>query len=148
MQLKKMKVGVFTKEEILSVKRSMRNSYTSLSDSLSALEGWFFSQILTGSLSTPPGGLRSNGSCNRKGYYRGGCRRKVGYDLQPYWEWRCTGMIPTSVETIRSSLTGDSYYRIQHSSGLTVYVYPKEGSTSAFTFFPPPTLVLSIRPFR
>ena len=44
-------------------------------------------------------------------------------------------MIPTSVETIRSSLTGDSYYRIQHSSGLTVYVYPKEGSTSAFASF-------------
>ncbi len=44
-------------------------------------------------------------------------------------------MIPTSVETIRSSLTGDSYYRIQHSSGLTVYVYPKEGCTSAFASF-------------
>lgn len=52
-QLEKMKAGEFTKEEMLSVKRSMRNSYTSLSDSLSALEGWYFSQILTGSLSTP-----------------------------------------------------------------------------------------------
>ena len=52
-QLSKMKEGEFTEEEILSVKKSMRNSYTSLSDSLSALEGWYFSQSLQGSYLTP-----------------------------------------------------------------------------------------------
>lgn len=37
-----------------------------------------------------------------------------------------------SITEIKSARAGDSYYRIDHSSGLTVYVYPKEGYTSAY----------------
>ena len=33
---------------------------------------------------------------------------------------------------IKSARAGDSYYKIMHSSGLTVYVYPKEGYQSAY----------------
>ncbi len=33
---------------------------------------------------------------------------------------------------IKSDRAGDSYYKIRHSSGLTVYVYPKKGYRSAY----------------
>ncbi|MBR1483374.1 MAG: insulinase family protein [Ruminococcus sp.] len=33
---------------------------------------------------------------------------------------------------IKSLRAGDSYYKLQHSSGLTIYVYPKEGYRSSY----------------
>lgn len=41
----------------------------------------------------------------------------------------------TTVQTIHSDRIGDSYYKIQHASGLTVFVYPKEENHSAFASF-------------
>jgi predicted Zn-dependent peptidase len=38
-------------------------------------------------------------------------------------------------ETIKSERTGDAYYRIQHPSGLTILVYPKQGYQSAYAVF-------------
>ena len=32
-----------------------------------------------------------------------------------------------NITEIKSELTGDSYYKIKHQSGLDIYVYPKEG---------------------
>lgn len=39
------------------------------------------------------------------------------------------------ITEIKSELTGDSYYKINHSSGLVIYVYPKEGYKSAYAIF-------------
>ncbi len=39
------------------------------------------------------------------------------------------------ITEIKSELTGDSYYKINHSSGLVIYVYPKEGYKSAYALF-------------
>ena len=36
------------------------------------------------------------------------------------------------ISEIKSERAGDSYYKIDHPSGLTVYVYPKEGYNSAY----------------
>lgn len=36
---------------------------------------------------------------------------------------------------VKSQLVGDSYYKINHKSGLTIYVYPKEGYNSAYAIF-------------
>ena len=41
-------------------------------------------------------------------------------------------MNETAIKEIRSDRAGDSYYKVLHSSGLTVYVYPKEGYRSAY----------------
>ena len=37
-----------------------------------------------------------------------------------------------NISEIKSERAGDSYYKIEHPSGLTVYVYPKEGYNSAY----------------
>lgn len=39
------------------------------------------------------------------------------------------------IKEIKSKLVGDSYYKINHPSGLTIYVYPKEGYNSAYAIF-------------
>lgn len=39
------------------------------------------------------------------------------------------------VETITSSQVGDSYYRIQHPTGLTILLYPKERCSTAYAMF-------------
>lgn len=38
----------------------------------------------------------------------------------------------TTIKEVKSSRAGDSYYRIKHSSGLNIYVYPKQGYRSAY----------------
>lgn len=40
-----------------------------------------------------------------------------------------------SVTKIESSKVGDYYYKINHDSGLTIYVYPKEGYNSTYAIF-------------
>lgn len=40
-----------------------------------------------------------------------------------------------NIKEIKSELTGDSYYKINHPSGLAIYVYPKEGYKSAYAIF-------------
>lgn len=40
-----------------------------------------------------------------------------------------------NIEQIKSERTGDSYYKIAHASGLTIYVYPKEGYKSSYAIF-------------
>ena len=40
-----------------------------------------------------------------------------------------------NINEIKSERIGDSYYRIDHPSGLTIYVYPKEGYKSAYAIF-------------
>lgn len=52
-QLKDMQEGFVTEEEIQAAKLSMCNSLKTVSDSLNALEGWYFSQVYSGSLLTP-----------------------------------------------------------------------------------------------
>ena len=37
-----------------------------------------------------------------------------------------------NITEIKSARAGDSYFKIKHSSGLVVYVYPKEGYRSAY----------------
>ncbi len=39
------------------------------------------------------------------------------------------------ITEIKSQRVGDSYYKINHPSGLTIYVYPKEGYNSAYAIF-------------
>ena len=41
-------------------------------------------------------------------------------------------MNETAIKEIKSDRAGDSYFKIAHSSGLTIYVYPKEGYRSAY----------------
>ena len=38
----------------------------------------------------------------------------------------------TAIKEVKSPRAGDSYYKIKHSSGLNIYVYPKEGYRSAY----------------
>lgn len=38
----------------------------------------------------------------------------------------------TTIKEVKSPRAGDSYYQIKHSSGLNIYVYPKEGYRSAY----------------
>ena len=38
----------------------------------------------------------------------------------------------TEIKEVKSQRAGDSYYRIKHSSGLNIYVYPKQGYRSAY----------------
>lgn len=40
-----------------------------------------------------------------------------------------------NITEIKSERAGDSYYKINHPSGLTIYVYPKEGYNSAYAIF-------------
>lgn len=40
-----------------------------------------------------------------------------------------------NINEIKSQRIGDSYYKIDHPSGLTIYVYPKEGYKSAYAIF-------------
>ena len=34
-----------------------------------------------------------------------------------------------NITEIKSEIAGDSYYKVEHPSGLTIFVYPKEGYT-------------------
>ncbi len=40
-----------------------------------------------------------------------------------------------NISEVKSILAGESYYRINHSSGLPIYVYPKKGYKSAYAIF-------------
>ena len=40
-----------------------------------------------------------------------------------------------NITEIKSERAGDSYFKINHPSGLTIYVYPKEGYKSAYAIF-------------
>lgn len=40
-----------------------------------------------------------------------------------------------NITEVSSARTGDKYYKINHSSGLTIYVYPKEGYNSTYAIF-------------
>lgn len=40
-----------------------------------------------------------------------------------------------NISEIKSERAGDSYYKIDHQSGLTIYVYPKPGYNSAYAIF-------------
>lgn len=40
-----------------------------------------------------------------------------------------------NITEIKSELIGDSYFKINHPSGLVIYVYPKEGYKSAYAIF-------------
>ncbi len=40
-----------------------------------------------------------------------------------------------NIEEIKCNNTGDMYYKIQHKSGLTIYLYPKKGFKSTYALF-------------
>lgn len=40
-----------------------------------------------------------------------------------------------NIQTVESKLVKDRYYKVEHSSGLTIYVYPKEGYKSTYAIF-------------
>ena len=40
-----------------------------------------------------------------------------------------------NIEEIKSVRTAEKYYKINHPSGLTIYVYPKEGYSTAYAIF-------------
>ena len=44
-------------------------------------------------------------------------------------------MSRTVTEEITSNIVEDKYFRIQHKSGLTIYVYPKKGFKSTYALF-------------
>ena len=39
------------------------------------------------------------------------------------------------IKEIKSERVAEKYYKINHPSGLTIYVYPKEGYNSAYAIF-------------
>ena len=41
----------------------------------------------------------------------------------------------SNIQEIKCNITGDKYYKIHHKSGLTIYVYPKEGFKSTYALF-------------
>lgn len=41
----------------------------------------------------------------------------------------------SNIEEIKCNITGDKYYKVHHKSGLTIYVYPKEGFKSTYAIF-------------
>lgn len=41
----------------------------------------------------------------------------------------------SNIQEIKCNITGDRYYKIHHKSGLTIYVYPKEGFKSTYALF-------------
>ena len=40
-----------------------------------------------------------------------------------------------NIKEIKNELLNDSYYEIDHSSGLKIFVYPKENYSSAYAVF-------------
>ena len=42
-----------------------------------------------------------------------------------------------NITEIKSEIAGDSYYKVEHPSGLTIFVCPKEGYTSSYAIFGP-----------
>ena len=40
-----------------------------------------------------------------------------------------------NIEEIKCSITGDKYFKVHHKSGLTIYVYPKNGFKSTYVLF-------------
>lgn len=40
-----------------------------------------------------------------------------------------------NIKEVRSALTGDKYYKIDHASGLTIYLYPKKDYNSKYAIF-------------
>ena len=40
-----------------------------------------------------------------------------------------------SLQTITGKRVGDTYYKLEHPSGLTVFIYPKENSNSTYAVF-------------
>ena len=40
-----------------------------------------------------------------------------------------------NITEIKSEIAGDSYYKVEHPSGLTIFVYPKEGYPSSYAIF-------------
>ncbi|MEE0858047.1 MAG: pitrilysin family protein [Acutalibacteraceae bacterium] len=41
----------------------------------------------------------------------------------------------SNIEEIKCNITGDKYYKVHHKSGLTIYIYPKEGFESTYALF-------------
>lgn len=41
----------------------------------------------------------------------------------------------SNIEEIKCNITGDKYYKVHHKSGLTIYIYPKEGFKSTYALF-------------
>lgn len=41
----------------------------------------------------------------------------------------------SNIEEIECNITGDKYYKVHHKSGLTIYIYPKEGFKSTYALF-------------
>lgn len=40
-----------------------------------------------------------------------------------------------NIKEIKCNITGDMYYKVHHKSGLTIYIYPKEGFKSTYALF-------------
>lgn len=40
-----------------------------------------------------------------------------------------------NIEEIKCNITGDHYYKVNHKSGLTIYIYPKDGFKSTYALF-------------
>ncbi len=40
-----------------------------------------------------------------------------------------------SLQTITGKRVGDTYYKLEHPSGLTVFIYPKENNDSTYAVF-------------
>lgn len=40
-----------------------------------------------------------------------------------------------NIQTVESKLVKDKYYKVEHPSGLTIYIYPKEGYKSTYAIF-------------
>ena len=40
-----------------------------------------------------------------------------------------------NITEVKSALTGDKYYKIDHNSGLTIYLYPKKDYNSKYAIF-------------
>lgn len=41
----------------------------------------------------------------------------------------------SNIEEIKCNITEDKYYKVHHKSGLTIYIYPKEGFKSTYALF-------------
>ena len=50
-----------------------------------------------------------------------------------------------NITEIKSEIAGDSYYKVEHPSGLTIFVYPKEGYTSSYAIFGLNTSFLKVK---
>ncbi len=135
-QLEEVKKGNFTDDDLSAAKLSLCNSYHTISDSLDSLEGWYLSKTFSDPGRTPEQEAEMISAVTREELIA--AARQVTLDTV----YRLTGNggerlmgTESEIKESKSERTGDRYFEIKHSSGLRIFIYPKENNNSTYAVF-------------